>query len=148
MSVTDTTPRGESESIFFEFDLTHSPEKVWRALTDPALLTRWLLPVTGLRLEPGVEFSFRTDPLPGWDGVVACRVLEIDPGRRLSYAWEVGDMELQTVVTFTLSPTETGTLLTLVQSGFKPSQRQAAGGARYGWKMMGGRLVELLDATP
>jgi uncharacterized protein YndB with AHSA1/START domain len=56
----------------------------------------------------------------------------------------VGDMELDTIVTFTLSPTESGTHLSLVQSGFKPSQKQASGGARYGWKMMGGRLVELL----
>ena len=71
-----------------------------------------------------------------------CRILEIDAPRKLSYAWVVGDMALDTVVTFTLTPT--ATRLSLVQSGFKPDQKQNLGGARYGWKLMGGKLVELL----
>jgi len=54
----------------------------------------------------------------------------------------VGDLD--TVVTFTLTPTPTGTQLSLVQSGFKPHQKHNFGGARYGWKMMGGKLVDLL----
>jgi len=28
--------------------------------------------------------------------------------------------------------------------GFKPNQKRNFGGARYGWKMMGGKLVDLL----
>ena len=54
-----------------------------------------------------------------------------------------GDM-LDTVVSFTLTPTASGTRLSLVQSGFKPDQKKNFGGARYGWKMMGGKLVDLL----
>ena len=57
-------------------------------------------------------------------------------------------MALDTVVTFTLTPTASGTRLSLVQSGFKPEQKQNSGGARYGWKMMGGKLVELLAGIP
>ena len=53
-------------------------------------------------------------------------------------------MALDTVVTFTLTPTATGTRLSLVQSGFKPDQKQNLGGARYGWNLMAGKLVELL----
>jgi uncharacterized protein YndB with AHSA1/START domain len=144
MTVIDTTERSQSESISFEFDLHHSPEKVWRALTDPALLTEWLLPVVELKLEPGAAFTFKTQPYPGWDGTVNCRTLEIEAPRKLSYAWVVGDMDLDTVVTFTLAPTASGTRLSLVQSGFKPNQKQNFGGARYGWKLMGGKLVDLL----
>ena len=73
-----------------------------------------------------------------------CRILEIEAQSKLSYAWVVGDMALDTVVTFTLTPTASGTRLSLVQSGFKPEQKQNFGGARYGWKMMGGKLVDLL----
>ena len=135
-----------TESIAFEFDLHHAPEKVWRALTDPTLLTEWLLPVVGLKLEPGAAFTFTAQPQPGWDGIVNCRLLEIDVRRRLSYTWVVG--EIDTVVTFTLTPTASGARLSLVQSGFKPDQKQAFGGARYGWKMMGGRLVDLLARIP
>ena len=147
MNPVDTTARSQTDSISFEFDLPHSPEKVWRALTDPVLLAEWLLPVVGFTLEPGTAFRFKTQPYPGWDGTVNCRILEIDARRKLSYTWVVGDMELDTVVTFTLAPTESGTRLSLVQSGFKPEQKQNFGGARYGWRMMGGKLVELLAAT-
>ena len=75
-------------------------------------------------------------------------LLEIEKHKKLSYAWVVGGMGLDTVVTFTLTPSASGTRLTLVQSGFKPEQRQNWGGARYGWKMMGGKLAELLGRTP
>jgi uncharacterized protein YndB with AHSA1/START domain len=149
MSVVDRTARSQSESISFEFDLQHSPEKVWRALTDPVLLAEWLLPVVDFELEPGAAFAFRTQPHPGWDGTVSCRFLEIEAQRKLSYTWVVGDnLELDTVVTFTLTPTASGTRLSLVQSGFRPDQKQNFGGARYGWKMMGGKLVELLARMP
>jgi uncharacterized protein YndB with AHSA1/START domain len=142
MTFHDRTARSQTESISFECDLPHPPEKVWRALTDPALLAEWLLPVVGLRLEPGAAFTFRTQPMPGWDGTVSCRLLEVEAQRKIRYTWVVGDMD--TVVTFTLTPTASGTRLQLVQSGFKPDQKQNFGGARYGWKMMGGKLVELL----
>jgi uncharacterized protein YndB with AHSA1/START domain len=148
MNPIDTTARSQTESISFEFDLHHSPEKVWRALTDPALLAEWLLPVVEGTLEPGGAFTFKTQPYPGWDGTVNCRILEIDARKKLSYTWVVGDMVLDTVVTFTLTPTASGTRLSLVQSGFKPDQKQNFGGARYGWKMMGGKLVDLLARIP
>src|SRR5690606_23033330 len=51
MTPTDNTPRSQTESLSFEFDLNHPPEKVWRALTDPALLAQWLLPVVDLELK-------------------------------------------------------------------------------------------------
>jgi uncharacterized protein YndB with AHSA1/START domain len=149
MNKFDKTAPAQTEAISFEFDLRHSPEKVWRALTDPVLLSEWLLPVVGLQLEPGAAFRFKTQPYPGWDGTVNCRMLEIEAQRKLSYTWVVGDeLELDTVVTFTLTPTASGTRLSLVQSGFKPDQKQNFGGARYGWKLMGGKLVDLLERIP
>jgi len=142
MNPVDKTARSQTGSLEFEFDLHHPPQKVWRALTDPALLAEWLLPVVGLELEPGAAFTFKTQPYPGWDGTVNCRFVEIEAHRKLSYAWGVPGLD--TVVTFTLTPTASGTRLSLVQSGFKPDQKQAFGGARYGWKLMGGKLVDLL----
>lgn len=145
MTVTDITAPSQTDSIAFEFDLNHAPEKIWRALTTPALLAEWLLPVVSeFALEAGAAFTFKTQPYPGWDGTVNCRMLEIEPMKKLSYTWVVGEM-LDTVVTFTLTPTASGTRLSLVQSGFKPEQKQNFGGARYGWKMMGGKLVDVLE---
>ena len=142
MTLTDKTAESQTEAISFEVDLHHVPEKVWRALTDPVLLAQWLLPVLDLKLEPGAAFTFTAQPKPGWDGIVNCRFLEIEAQRKLSWAWVVGDID--TIVTFTLAPTASGTRLSVVQSGFKPDQTKNFGGARYGWKMMGGKLVDLL----
>lgn len=132
-------------ALSFEVDLPRPPETVWRALTDPALLAEWLLPVVDLGLDPGTRFAFVADPQPGWDGVVRCRMLDVDPLRRICYSWVVGDLD--TVVTFTLATTADGTRLTIVQSGFGPDQKQNLGGARYGWTKMTDALVGLLAKT-
>jgi uncharacterized protein YndB with AHSA1/START domain len=142
MSVTDKTDPSQTAAITFELDLPHRPEKVWRALTEPALLSEWLLPVLDLRLEAGAAFTLAADPQPGWGGLVSCRFVEIETHRKLAYAWDVPSLE--TVVTFTLEPTASGTRLRIVQSGFKPDQKQNAAGARYGWRFMAGKLVDLL----
>ena len=147
MTLTDKTASGQTDTLTFELEVRHSPQKVWRALTEPALLAEWLLPVVEGKLEPGAAFTLQTQPFPDWDGTVKCRVLESEPRQKLSYTWVVGGM-LDTVVTFTLRPTPTGTHLSIVHSGFKPEQKQNFGGARYGWKLMGGKLLELLERAP
>jgi uncharacterized protein YndB with AHSA1/START domain len=64
MNPIDKTAPSQTESISFEFDLHHSPEKVWRALTDPALLAEWLLPIVDLKLEPGRRSRSRSSRSP------------------------------------------------------------------------------------
>lgn len=148
MSIIDKTPSVDKGKLVFEFELKHPPAKVWRALTEPALLEKWLLPVLGLKLEVGAAFKFQTQAYPGWDGSVNCEFLEIDAPRKLSFRWMVGDMEIDTVVTFTLTPTPVGTRLLLVQTGFTPENKQAFGGQRYGWRTMGEKLIALLEEEP
>lgn len=143
MTVVDKTAPGQTDAIAFEIELRHAPAKVWRAITDPVLLAEWLLPVVEGKLEKGAAFTLQGPQMPGWDGKVACRVLESEPQKKLSYAWVVG-FGIDTVVTFTLTPTDDGTRLGIVQSGFK-DQKQNWGGARYGWKMMSEKLVDVLD---
>ena len=146
MTTADTTATPQPGTLSLEFELRHAPRKVWRALTEPTLLAEWLLPAVDLVLERGAAFSFRAPPQPGWDGVVDCRFVEIEPERRLAYTWRSGGVD--TVVTFTLVPTESGTRLSLVQTGFAPAQKREFGGARHGWAMMGGRLADLLARIP
>lgn len=145
MTYVDKTALDQTDAIAFEFDLRHAPKKVWRALTDPVLLAAWLLPVVDqkLELERGAAFTLQAPPQPGWDGIVNARFVEIEAQKKLSYTWRVGDID--TVVTFALTPTDTGTRLSLVQSGFKPHQKNNFGGARYGWRLMGDKLLDLLD---
>ena len=146
MTLTETTAPAQTSALAFEFDFPHPPEKVWRALTNPKLLAEWLLPAIDFKLEQGAEFRFQTQPVAGWDGIVHCRIRNIEPQQRISYDWGVGDMA--TVVAFTLTPTPAGTHLSLVHSGFREDQKKNFGGARYGWKLMGGKLVDLLGRIP
>lgn len=146
MSLVDRTAKSQTDSVSFEFDLHHPPEKVWQALTDPILLAEWLLPAVGFRTEPGTSFVLQAPPQADWDGQVQCRVLDCQESRTLRYSWNVGE-SLRTIVTFTLTRTESGTLLTLVQSGFREEQKRNFGGARYGWRSMGEKLIALLERT-
>jgi uncharacterized protein YndB with AHSA1/START domain/DNA-binding transcriptional ArsR family regulator len=93
-----------------------TPERVWQAITDPRALEAWLMP-NDFQPVVGHRFTFRTDPAPGFDGIVHCEVLRVEPPRLLSYTWKGGPLD--TVVTFTLQPTVEGTRLTFIQTGFE-----------------------------
>lgn len=130
------SPESDAESIIVEYELPGPPEKVWRALTEPALIARWLMD-TDLQPVVGRAFTFRTQPMPGWDGVVQCEVLEVEPGRRLSYSWRggAGEHRIDTVVVWTLRETASGgTLLRLEHRGFKPENASARQGLGKGWR--------------
>jgi len=105
------TTQAGTKSISLGYDLPHPPEKVWRALTDPKLLTMWLM-ATDLQPRVGISFTFKSDPTPWWDGIVHCQVLELDLHKRLSYSWQSGpeSSPLDTVVSWTLTPTSSGAL--------------------------------------
>jgi len=129
----------ETKSISMELDLPHAPAKVWRALTDPALLAKWLMSTT---MEPvvGKAFTFKAPSGPGWDGTVQCEMKEIVPEKLLRYTWGGAGLD-GTVVTWTLSPTDSGgTLLRLEHSGFGADKSQARyyEGAKWGWQSMAG----------
>ncbi len=130
-------------TVTIERDFAHSTQKLWRALTQPHLIEEWLMK-NDFVPNPGHKFQLRGD----WGGVIDCEVLAIEPERSLSYTWNFANDDvayaLNSVVTFTLTPTETGTHLRVDQSGFRPDQKQAYGGAHAGWKGFLGKLDEVL----
>lgn len=127
-----------TRSLVIERKLTHSPQKVWRALTDPVLLSEWLMS-NDFKPEIGHKFQFRAKPVAHWDGIVNCEVLVLEPLKTLSYSW------MHWTVTFTLIPAEDGVLLRVEQAGFGAEDKQAYGGAQYGWKNFLGNLERVLD---
>lgn len=136
-------------SIVIERFLPHSSSKIWRALTETNLLEQWLMkndfsPVVG------EKFQLRRASMPGWDGITNCEVISLEQEQKLVYTWNpTGDRgadELRTLVTWTLTPVDGGTMLRMEQSGFKASQADAQGGAEYGWTMFIGKLEQLLTA--
>jgi uncharacterized protein YndB with AHSA1/START domain len=129
-------PATETRSVIIEREIAFPPEKIWRALTQPHLIAEWLM---NNDFSPVVDhrFNFRAD----W-GAVDCQVTAIEPNKTLSYTWAAYGLE--SVVTWTLTATRTGTHLRMEQSGFRPDQQQAFQGAKFGWQKFFGNLEQVL----
>ena len=132
---------GEIRTLVIEKEFAHPPEKVWRALTQGALIKEWLMdndfqPVVGHR------FSFRATRGGTWSGVIESQVLVVEPNQKLSYSW--GTLGVDTAVTWTLAATKTGTLLRMEQSGFGPEQDANYKGAKYGWTKFIGNMERVV----
>jgi uncharacterized protein YndB with AHSA1/START domain len=138
----------ETRSVVVEREIAFPPEKIWRALTTPWLVEEWLLK-NDFAAEVGHGFTFRAQAHGDWDGIIDCEVLTIEPETSLSYTWNSGDgaLRVTSVVTWTLTPTVTGTLLRMEQSGFRSDQVQNFEGAKYGWRNFLEKLEALLART-
>ncbi|MCM0678059.1 SRPBCC domain-containing protein [Micromonospora phytophila] len=141
---------GDVTTIRVDQFLAHPPAKVWRVLTDSDLIARWLMPNDFMPVV-GHRFTFRTEPRPGqgFDGIVHCEVLDVDPPRRLRWAWRGG--RLDTVVAWTLVAEGRGTRLFLEHAGFDPDdpvQQRTAALLDGGWRSrVWPRLAEALDTA-
>ena len=126
----------ETLSVIVERDFAYPPEKLWRALTQPHLIAEWLMKND---FAPKVDQKFK---LTGDWGSVDCKVLVIEANKELSYTWDA--MGLESVVTWTLTPTGKGTHVRMEQSGFRPDQQQAYQGAKFGWQKFFANLEQVL----
>ena len=139
-----TSETAEMLSVVVEREFAHPPEKLWRALTQPHLIEEWLMK-NDFKATVGHSFNLRGE----WGGVLDCEVLAVEPNRALSYTWNHAHHDaaynLKSVVTFTLTPTSKGTRLRMEQSGFRPDQKQAHGGARAGWPQFFDKLGQVLE---
>lgn len=119
--------------------LAYPQEMVWAALTDSGQIEKWLMP-NDFRPEVGRRFQFRTKPAPGFDGIVDCEVLELEPQRRMAFSWKGGGIDTK-VMTILLSPLEMGTKVQLVQEGFKMSNIIPRIILGQGWKSIIGKKL-------
>lgn len=134
--------------------LPHPPSTVWRALTDPALLARWLMP-NDFEPRVGHRFTFRRS-MAGEAGTVHCEVLQMERDRLLTISWRgrrtEGSSVLDSTVTWRLEPEGTGTRLSLTHSGFDerdPDHRKALDAMRGGWgRLLDAALPAVLDEAP
>ncbi len=133
----------ETLSVIVEREMPYPPEKIWRALTQPHLIAEWLMQ-NDFAPAVGHRFNLRGE----WGGVLDCEVLAVEPHKTLSYTWNFAHADaafnLTSVVTFTLTPSRAGTHLRMEQSGFRPDQKQAFGGAKGGWQQFFAKLEQVL----
>jgi uncharacterized protein YndB with AHSA1/START domain len=151
-AITADTHRIAVDEVF-----PHSPEVVWKTLTTPELMGRWLkMAPTGFEATEGARFTYQTTPAGDWDGVIHCQVLDVVPNERLAYAWQGGREEnvgygsrLDTVVTFMLSRVDGGTRIRLVHSGFVlPKNETAFKNMSDGWTQVIGNIGAISAEQP
>jgi uncharacterized protein YndB with AHSA1/START domain len=140
----------DSHAITIEKVLPYTADKIWRTLTSSEQIARWLMP-NDFAAAVGHRFNFHTTPMGDWDGVVHCKVLAAEPQRLLRYSWKGGSdansaygSELDSTVTWTLTPVEGGTHLKMVHDGFVfPGNRFAYDAMNPGWGRVLDRIGEL-----
>lgn len=146
----DAALESGTQEIVVDEVFPHSPETIWKTLTNGELMARWMMPPNGFELVVGKRFTYQTKPAGEWDGVIHCQVLEVVPNERFAYAWQGGHesnrgygSRLETIVTWTLTRVANGTRLRLVHSGFVlPKNDTAYKNMSEGWN----KVVRNLDA--
>ena len=134
-----------TRTLVIERELPHPLEKIWRALTQGPLIQEWLMD-NDFQPVVGHKFSFRSTPVPGWNGLIDSEVLVIEPNRKLSYSWS--SLGLESIVVWTLVATSGGTLVRMEHSGFRADHDAAYKGAHYGWQKFIGALERVVAGLP
>lgn len=106
-------------------------QKVWNAIATPEGLAAWLMP-NNFQSELGYEFTFQGKPMGKWDGIVRCKVMELNPPKRLGFTWFGNNMNLY--VSFELMELEKEkTQFTLVHSGWSAEHAMLRERMYEGW---------------
>lgn len=96
--------------------IPHPVEAVWGQLTSSAAMSEWLMVTTDFRPEVGARFRLKTRHLSP-DGWIRAEVVQLDPPRRMVWAWSPDDSSPPTTVTFELAAEQGGTRLRLTHTG-------------------------------
>jgi len=139
--------------IKHDFFYPTTPGVVWEYLTDPELMAQWLMK-NDFKPIVGHEFQFRTNPHPdvNFDGTFYCKVLEVDPPKKLSYSWKFGSGDgvlHNSVVNWTLVEKEGGTELQLIHNGFEKEALflPLFASMETGWLRNMNKIFELITAA-
>lgn len=133
--------------IHARIEIAVAPEKVFRAISSPEVAEWWGSP-DQYRVErwvgdvrPGGRWQAYTRAGHGGrEATVAGEFTIVDPPRILEHTWEPSwEPGMRTLVRYELMPTETGTLVTVVHSGFNEAAAAARDHAE-GWKRVLGWL--------
>jgi uncharacterized protein YndB with AHSA1/START domain len=131
-------------AVDHQYYVRADPATVFRALTEPTWLTRWLCDSAEITLRVGGDYRLGWKDGPTHTGTV----VELLPGRRIAFAWKWPGVDLDgTVFSLTVEPREGGALLRIAHSGF-PRREECVdlyGGAEWGWTYFAMNLKSVLE---
>ncbi|HWH95371.1 MAG TPA: SRPBCC family protein [Baekduia sp.] len=128
-------------TLRFERRLGHDPERVWRAITDPAELRAWFPAEVIYERRAGAPMQFDFGGIHGQD-VWPGEVLEWDPPRVFAFAWGEDVLRFELSGEAATGPTTLVFTHSFAHEPGKPA-RDAAG-----WEACFEAFAALLDATP
>lgn len=114
------------KKISLTVDLPYPIEKVWKAITEPELMSQWLMP-TDFQPEVNHEFTFKGTPNKFWRGWTACKVIAVKPMEQVQFTWQNSEKQTPTLITYTLTKTSTGTTIQATNEGFDNTYGPFAG---------------------
>jgi uncharacterized protein YndB with AHSA1/START domain len=83
-------PRAKSRSVKHQYYIRASPSRVFRALTRPEGLVRWLADRAAIVPRKGGEYSLTWDGGPTHTG----KILAFQPGKSLTLSWDWPGVEV------------------------------------------------------
>ncbi|MWD28625.1 hypothetical protein E0K89_014155 [Aquicoccus sp. SCR17] len=126
--------------------IRRAPRDVYEAFANPEIMERFWLPAGGERMEPGRRLTWSAGPEVDAPEIEV-RVVEAQPGKRLSIDWGLLD-GVRTRVDWIFEPVPEGTLLTMVETGLRGAQegvRSRARDARANFDRVAEGLKTLLE---
>ena len=130
--------------ISYTYLLDAPIKKVWRAVATSEGLAGWLMP-NDFQPVLGHAFTFTTQPVGDFDGIVRCKVVELDPPHHLGLSWNGNNMDL--FLRLDLKEQDGKTELSLVHSGWLESYAMTRGFMDEGWRRHTKERLESLLAT-
>jgi uncharacterized protein YndB with AHSA1/START domain len=128
----------------FKEELFPDPvDRVWEALTDPQMISRWLMTTDDYEAKVGTRFTLRDEPRSGFRGYIECEVLELSPPHRMVWSWSSTDDPSPTRLVIELEAHGQATRLTLRHTG--DTDERTAKGTNEGWTRKLGQLREQLE---
>ena len=128
----------DGATVRFERHFPSPPADVWRALTDPTELARWLSDATvDLRLGGTIQVRFDDGTM---NGVITALAVE----SVLAYTWHEGE-DRESHVRWELDQTDDGTTLRLTHTKLKADSASGFGG---GWHHHLDRLEGVVAGKP
>ncbi|HXW67325.1 MAG TPA: SRPBCC domain-containing protein [Thermoplasmata archaeon] len=137
------TSKGE-RAVDHQYFIRAPPDVVFRAISDPRMLTRWLCDEATLSPKKGGRYSLSWTGGPTHTGTV----VEFRDGERVSLSWTWPGVTLRgTVFSLSVEAKDDGSLFRIGHAGFPRLEEWADlyGGAEWGWTYFALNLKSVLE---
>jgi uncharacterized protein YndB with AHSA1/START domain len=137
-------PVPATRTISHQYCIRGRPEEVFRAVTDPESIVKWLRDTARVSLHKGGANSLGWKDGPTHTGTVLAFV----PGKRITLSWAWPGVDLAgTKFTLAVEKKGEGSLLTVEHSGFPRSEgwTDLYGDAEWGWTYFAMNLKSVIE---